>query len=250
MLLRISLIFAILAGLGALAVSQLKVKAKLDEITGQRDANAQERDQANADAAKARDDAKKSKDAQDKATKELADANALLETVTAKATEQERRANGLQTNLEKTTQERNEARQDLAAWTVIGIPVNQIQNRLAQIDVVTKEKEAVVTENTVLLRKLRITETELAKYKGPETDVALPVGLKGKVTAVDPKWDFVVLDVGEKHGVLERGKMMVSRGGKLVGKVQIVRVEQERSIANVLPDWKQVDVLEGDQVLY
>lgn len=250
MLLRISLIFAILAGLGALAVSQLKVKAKLDKITGERDANATQRDQANADAAAARDAAKKAKDDQDKATRELADANALLETVTAKATEQERRANGLQTNLEKTTQDRNEARQDLAAWTVIGIPVNQILNRLAQIDVVTKEKDAFVTENTLLLRKLRIAEAEVDKIRGPLKEVALPAGLKGKVTAVDPKWDFVVLDIGEKDGVLERGKLMVSRGGKLVGKVQIVRVEQERSIANVLPDWKQVDVLEGDQVLY
>jgi hypothetical protein len=45
---------------------------------------------------------------------------------------------------------------------------------------------------------------------------------------------------------------MVRRGDKLVGKVKIVTVEANRSVANVLPTWKQGDVAvaAGDQVLY
>ena len=43
---------------------------------------------------------------------------------------------------------------------------------------------------------------------------------------------------------------MVSRGGKLVGKVQISSVENDRSVANVLPGWLQADIKVGDEVLY
>jgi hypothetical protein len=63
---------------------------------------------------------------------------------------------------------------------------------------------------------------------------------------VDPKFDFVVLDVGHDKGMLENGEMLVSRDGKLVAKVKVRAVERDRSIANVLPGWKLTDVYEGD----
>ena len=91
---------------------------------------------------------------------------------------------------------------------------------------------------------------ELDRYKGKITEVVLPLGLKGKVLAVDPKYDFVVLNIGRKDGLLENGKLIVNREGRLVAKVQISRVDETRSIANILPEWKQVAVLEGDDVLY
>jgi hypothetical protein len=51
--------------------------------------------------------------------------------------------------------------------------------------------------------------------------VLLPTGLRGKILAVDPKYDFVVLNIGEDQGAKERGVMMVDRDGKLLGKVRI-----------------------------
>jgi hypothetical protein len=35
----------------------------------------------------------------------------------------------------------------------------------------------------------------------------------------------------------------------LVAKIRILSVGQDRSIANVLPDWREEDVLEGDTVI-
>jgi hypothetical protein len=66
---------------------------------------------------------------------------------------------------------------------------------------------------------------------------------------VDPKWDFVVLDVGEKQNVVPHGVMMVSRDGKLIAKVKIVSVQTDRSIANIMPSWRLGEVMEGDLVL-
>jgi hypothetical protein len=43
---------------------------------------------------------------------------------------------------------------------------------------------------------------------------------------------------------------MVSRGGKLIGKVKVATVHAERSIANVMPGWKLGELMEGDQVIF
>jgi hypothetical protein len=67
--------------------------------------------------------------------------------------------------------------------------------------------------------------------------------------AVDPKYEFVVLDIGGNQGVLERGEMLVNRSGRMVAKVRILTVHADRSVANVLPDWKQGEILEGDMVI-
>ena len=78
--------------------------------------------------------------------------------------------------------------------------------------------------------------------------VKLPADLKGKVVVVDPKWDFVVLNIGDDQGVLQDGEMLVSREGKLVAKVIVRTVEKDRCIANVVPGWKLGEMIEGDKV--
>ena len=77
----------------------------------------------------------------------------------------------------------------------------------------------------------------------------LPANLRGKVLVADPKWNFVVLNVGEDQGVLERGELLVNRDGKLVAKVMVRSVQKDRCIANVVPGWELGEVMEGDQVI-
>ena len=60
----------------------------------------------------------------------------------------------------------------------------------------------------------------------------------GKVTVVDPKWDFVVLDFGSGKGLPQKGVMLVSRNGELVAKVRVMSVQEERSVANVSLFWR------------
>jgi len=79
--------------------------------------------------------------------------------------------------------------------------------------------------------------------------VTLPQNLHGTVTAVDAQFDFVVLDIGESQGVREHGELLVSRGEKLIGKLRILDVKQDHSIANILPNWKQDEIQTGDLVI-
>ena len=76
-----------------------------------------------------------------------------------------------------------------------------------------------------------------------------PKASVGKVLVADPKWDFVVLNIGSKQGAVEDGVMLVNRNGRLVAKVKLSGVQPDRSIANVLPGWKLGDVMEGDEVI-
>ena len=91
-------------------------------------------------------------------------------------------------------------------------------------------------------------KNEIAEIMGTNYVVTLPATLKGKILVVDPKWDFVVLNIGDDQGVMQDGELLVSRDGKLVAKVIVRSVEKDRCIANVMPGWKLGEVIEGDEV--
>jgi len=113
-----------------------------------------------------------------------------------------------------------------------------------------QDRVAVIEdEKKVLQRQLTRVQNELNVYKDPNHPVELPADLVGKVLVADPKWDFVVLNVGEDQGAQEHGELLVNRNGKLVAKIKITSVQKDRSIANVMPGWKLGEVLEGDQVI-
>jgi len=118
---------------------------------------------------------------------------------------------------------------------------------------VERERDVYTTENKTLTKKVANLQRELDRYTGgEERPVDLPPGTRGTVIAVDPKYDFVVLDIGGNQGVLENARMLVNREGKFIGKIKITSVEPNRSIANVLPEWKQegIEIMEGDQVFF
>jgi hypothetical protein len=82
-----------------------------------------------------------------------------------------------------------------------------------------------------------------------DVPISLPPNLVGKVLQVDPKWEFVVINVGSDQGVLARAEMLVNRGGRLVTKVKIRRVEKDHCIGDIMPGWTLTEVNEGDQVI-
>ena len=111
-------------------------------------------------------------------------------------------------------------------------------------------------ELATLKREQQLINVELVKKSGelnailyPKGAVVLPPGLIGKVSAVDPKWDFVVLDIGANHGLLRNGELSISREGKLIARVKVAKVETDYAIANVMPGFKKSEIREGDAVL-
>ena len=151
----------------------------------------------------------------------------------------------------KTKQTLGTAQAELAAWAALGIPVDQVKNVIAEAKNLRAANEAIEEEKKILMATVKKQQAKIDQYESPEDAVPiLPANLRGKVLVVDPKYDFVVLDIGEKQGVLENGRLLVNRNGKLVAKVQVKSVQADRSIANVMPGWKLGEIMEGDQVLY
>jgi vacuolar-type H+-ATPase subunit I/STV1 len=244
------LILILAAGLGALAISQLVVGEKITTLSTTLASTQDDLTKTQQSLAKSEGQAKKAIAEKQSTQRELDEVKVDRDAKSARLDEQLKRANTLAANLEKTTGQLNDTTTELTAWNALGIPVDRIKQVLVDLDKAKAEKEGLVAENTVLGRKNRIMEAELMRYSGKSGDVQMTAGIKGKVLAVDPKYEFVVLDIGENQGVIQNGKLLVSREGKLVAKVQVVRVEANRSVANILAGWKQSDVAEGDQVLY
>ncbi len=83
---------------------------------------------------------------------------------------------------------------------------------------------------------------------------SLKVGLEGKVLAVNPGWNFVVLNIGGHEGVVTNATLLVKRGGSMVARLKISSVDQQTSVADIIPGsfLKGSDnfVRPGDIVIY
>ena len=248
MLIRISLILAIVVALGAGALNILQVRDKITTLVSQRDDERGKKQQALSDLSKAKTDLTKSQDALKQTTQDLADAKSEREKAVVTATAQTKRADELSDKLTKTTQERDDAQNQLAAYKATGITADQVGKLSRALKEAQEAVEIVNEEKMVLQRAKARVEARLAKYEGPDPTVRLRADLRGKILVVDPKWDFVVLNIGQDQGVLEDGELLVSREGKLVAKVIVRSVEKNRCIANVIPGWKLGEVIEGDEV--
>jgi cell shape-determining protein MreC len=123
---------------------------------------------------------------------------------------------------------------------------------MSQMKDMTVEMKSLHAENKILVTSRDDYKLRWEAIFGGESaaPVILPAGLKGVVMAVDPKYDFVVLNIGDDQGVKARGEMMVERKGRLLGKVKISSVEKNRSVASIMPEWKKGQIMEGDQVIY
>ena len=251
-MLRPALILAFLASLGSLGVAFFITKPAVDNINSVLADTKSTLDKTQQAERKAQSEAKTYKAGKEVAERDLAETKVALEASTAKATEQETRANKLTGDLAKASSERNDARNELAQWLALGVKPSDVTNLKIGKKTAEDERDNLAAEKIVFLRKIQTIQAHLDQYVNPDKEVVLPTGLAGHVIAVDPKWNFVLLDIGSNAGVLERGQMKVHRHGKFISKVRIVSVEATTAIANVMSDWRQVDqnVAEGDSVLF
>jgi hypothetical protein len=248
MLLRISLIIAILAGLGAGGLAYYEVSNQIPALTKQRD------DEHTVKVAKISELAATNKVL--KATlatladtrQELADTKADRDKAVARAEAQSKRADDLADKLATATQAKEDAENALAAYKSTNLTPEQIIALNKQLIEANKEIAAINLEKGIFQRRALTLQRKLNDILGENHEVPLPADLKGKVVVVDPKWDFVVLNIGDKAGVVEDGELLVSRDGKLVAKVIVRSVQGDRCIANVVPGWKLGEMFEGDDV--
>jgi hypothetical protein len=248
MLLRISLILAILAGLGAGGVAYYEFSTQIPALQQQRD---KEKDDKNAEITahnKTKAVLKKTQADLAQTQSDLADTKSDLAKATARADAQGKRADDLQDKLTKANADLQDAQDQVAAYKASGLTPDQVVKLNKDFIDAQKQIVGITGERDLWNRRYLTIYTKYYALVTPDYFVSLPADLKGNVVVVDPKWDFVVLDIGFDKGVLENGEMLVSRDGKLVAKVIVRSVQKDRCIANIVPGWKLGEVIEGDVV--
>jgi hypothetical protein len=248
MLTRICLIVAIVAALAVGVVNIVYVREKITTLVTDRNTQRDGRITAEGERDKTKKELAKSQKDLAQSKQDLADANAERDKAVATATAQSKRADDLSDKLAKTAADRDDAQTKLAAYVATGVSADQVGKLNTQLKNTREALEVANQEKLVLSRTVARLDNELAKYVGTNYVVKLRADLRGKILVVDPKWDFVVLNIGQDQGVLSDGELLVSREGKLVAKVIVRSVEKDRCIANIMPGWKLGEVIEGDEV--
>jgi hypothetical protein len=248
MLTRIFLFLAILAALAAGTLNVIQVRDHITTLISQREDYHNKWNDTTATLNKTKSELATTQKNLSDTKQQLADSKAAQKKAEDLAAAQQKRADDLSAQLAKVTADRDAAQADLAAYKGTGKTPQEILQLISLIKQDQDTIAAINEEKKVLNRNLLRVQNQLNELLNPTFVVKLPADLKGKVVVVDPKWDFVVLNIGTDQSVLEHGEMLVSRNGKLVAKVIVRTVDKDRCIANIMPGWRLGDVFEGDLV--
>jgi cell shape-determining protein MreC len=249
MLIRISLILAILAGLAAGTLNFVKVKKIIETTRQERDDFHTKLDTTTAQLQTRTRDLTKATNELAQTKTELASTKKDLASAVAAETDLKKQIATLQDNLNTSEKNLTDSKIELDKYHAAFPTPEQALSVAKDMKALQERVDAIEDEKKILQRQNTRLQARLNVYEHPDQPVPLPANLIGKILVADPKWDFVVLNVGEDQGAVERGEMLINRDGKLVAKVRITSVQKDRCIANVLPGWKLGEVLEGDEAI-
>jgi len=138
----------------------------------------------------------------------------------------------------------------------------QMAGKEAQIAEITSQKQNLEKE---LAEQKQLFESQVAKGKENEVKLAelqkrekdrvgsfYKAGIQGRVLAFNSGWNFAVVNVGDKQGVMVNQTLLVVRGNEPVARLRITSVEPSTAIADVLPGTvrKGASVQPGDTVIF
>ena|SRR5437762_2805008 len=125
----------------------------------------------------------------------------------------------------------------------------------AQLDDARRQLDSAEKEKAFLSEKLQDTQEHGGQpkegKKRKETS-ARRTGVQGTVLAANQAYNFVVLNLGARHGVEPNSEMLVLREGTLIGKIRISSVEPATAIGDIITSSlaRGVQVQPGDIVIY
>lgn len=117
-----------------------------------------------------------------------------------------------------------------------------------QLEQATLDKGRLEADNSKLKEEVGALKEKEAQRRAK----IMRNGLEGRILAVNPSWNFVVLSLGDRNGVVNNAEMLIKRGSQLIGKVRITSVEPSTSIADIVANSVRsgVSVQPGDNVIY
>jgi seryl-tRNA synthetase len=129
----------------------------------------------------------------------------------------------------------------------------------SQVDDLRRQLDSAEKEKTFLSEKLqdiqdRADQPKEGKKRREVVRETAPrrTGLRGTILAVNQAYNFVVLNLGTRHGVESNAEMLVLRDGTLVGKIRISSVEPATAIGDIVTNSlaRGAQMQPGDNVIY
>ena len=166
------------------------------------------------------------------------------------------------TSLQKRVEEAGNNANASAAGSPSGnsAPTADLQS---QVDDLRRQLDSAEKEKVFLSEKLQDAQGRAAQPKEGkkrretastqgETVSTRRTGVRGTVLAYNQVYNFVVLNLGARHGVESNSEMLVLREGTLIGKIRISSVEPATAIGDIIPSSlaRGVQVQPGDTVIY
>jgi predicted nucleic acid-binding Zn-ribbon protein len=123
---------------------------------------------------------------------------------------------------------------------------------LADITAERDELRTVVAGLEDRAAGLQAQIAELSRKEQARQQSQMRQGLQGTILAVNQSWNFVVLSLGDRQGVVPNAEMIVQRGSQMIGRVRVTSVEPSTSIADILLRTvpRGFTVMPGDTVIY
>jgi peptidoglycan hydrolase CwlO-like protein len=166
---------------------------------------------------------------------ELATTKTELAAAQAKVTELTERLAQKEAELAQAKSQIDQLQQDK---TALQTQIDDLNNQLVKAEEEMKDLQDEVASLNKIVKEITPDKTPL------------PEGLTGQIAVVNPEWNFVILNIGSDSGLVPDAQMLVHRADKFIGKVRITSVQKSMAIADIMRDWEQSPIQEGDYVLY
>jgi uncharacterized protein YeeX (DUF496 family) len=187
-----------------------------------------------------------------KAEAELARIQKEKADLETKLDENQKEIASLQTPVQEAKKNPNASPADNSATASAADLQSQVDDLRRQLDSAEKEK-AFLSEKLQDIQD-RADQPKEGKKRREAVREAAPrrTGLRGAILAVNQAYNFVVLNLGTRHGVESNAEMLVLRDGALVGKIRISSVEPATAIGDIITGSlaRGAQIQPGDNVIY
>lgn len=129
--------------------------------------------------------------------------------------------------------------------------INNIKKAIAELQAQAEAKKKEVAAEETKAADARKGLDEIVRKIEDRKKSFDRNSLSAQIVAVNSDWGFVVVNAGQSKGITEATKLLVTRGSQTVGKLSIVSIQGDRTIANILPDTlaEGMSIAPGDRVI-
>jgi cell shape-determining protein MreC len=254
----LAILLLVLAALFGFLNTQ-KVKAlRVTMATAQTARDAAERriqENPNTSAGGTREEQSKVAEAKNRAAKaeaELAQTQKEKADLQAKVDENQKEIPSLQMHGQEAEKNPNASTADTSATAPAADLQSQLEDLRHQLDSAEKEKAFLSGKLQDMQERAEQPKQEKKRREAVRESGPRRTGLRGTVLAVNQAYNFVVLNLGARHGVESNAEMLVLRDGALIGKIRISSVEPATAIGDIITDSlaRGAQIQPGDNVIY